>query len=161
MPRGVPGTATGSEVICENQNCDKTYFVKAADLKRGFRKHCSQSCSSTCINHEKPHGKGRPKLSDEERLSRVKQRALKWRLSEFGLTVDQYNLMLDNQDGKCKICKSECITGNRLAVDHDHTCCPGKQSCGKCVRGLLCLGCNTRLGWFEQYRHEVTNYLAG
>ena len=31
-------------------------------------------------------------------------------------------------------------------MDHYHKCCPGKTSCGKCVRGLLCGNCNTILG---------------
>jgi len=38
------------------------------------------------------------------------------------------------------------ITPNQ---DHDHVCCSGKKSCGKCLRGLLCHGCNTKLGALE------------
>lgn len=48
-------------------------------------------------------------------------------------------------DGPCAICG----TVGRLAVDHDHSCCPGARSCEKCRRGLLCLNCNTALGHFE------------
>jgi len=36
-----------------------------------------------------------------------------------------------------------------MAVDHDHKCCPGKTSCGQCVRGLLCWNCNDTLATFR------------
>jgi hypothetical protein len=42
-----------------------------------------------------------------------------------------------------------CGTTKHLCVDHDHACCPGARSCGKCVRDVLCVSCNTFIGKIE------------
>ncbi len=62
----------------------------------------------------------------------------------FNLTIERFNEMLEEQDGKCKLCKDVLL--KTPCVDHDHSCCPGKTSCGKCIRGLICFSCNTALG---------------
>lgn len=56
-------------------------------------------------------------------------------------------LLLDKQNGMCAICGESLEGKKRLFVDHDHSCCPGVTSCGKCVRGLLCRHCNPMLGY--------------
>jgi hypothetical protein len=60
-----------------------------------------------------------------------------------GLTAAAVQALLDGQGGLCAICTTELATPH---VDHDHSCCPGSRSCGKCVRGLLCASCNHMLG---------------
>jgi hypothetical protein len=36
----------------------------------------------------------------------------------------------------------------KIHVDHDHSCCRGVRSCGKCVRGIACEPCNKGIGAF-------------
>lgn len=69
------------------------------------------------------------------------------RLRRFNLTQEQYDQMLEDQDNRCAIC-GRTEASKAWAIDHDHACCPGQSSCGECVRGLLCLNCNTALGLF-------------
>jgi Recombination endonuclease VII len=68
-----------------------------------------------------------------------------------GLTAERYDKMLADQNGLCAICKrSPTVFGvKHLDIDHDHRCCPGVYSCGKCVRGLICIACNRALGLFQ------------
>lgn len=77
----------------------------------------------------------------------------------YGITVEQYDELLRKQEGRCAICRE--LPGDRaLHVDHDHSCCAGRaRNCGKCVRGLLCYSCNTKLAWMERYGEEVQTYL--
>jgi hypothetical protein len=79
--------------------------------------------------------------------------------NRYHLTPEEYDARLAEQDGRCAICREKCATGRRLAVDHDRKCCPGKTSCGKCIRGLLCYTCNVRLGWVEKFLGAIMQYL--
>ena len=86
----------------------------------GFRKHRG-SCKKCCRK------KGRAYETPEQK----KDYALR---SKYGITLAQYEQMLEEQRGQCFICSSE----QKLFVDHCHT--TGR------VRGLLCHHCNLVLG---------------
>jgi Recombination endonuclease VII len=66
-------------------------------------------------------------------------------VKQYGITLEQWDGMLIAQGGRCAICPVILLDPH---VDHDHSCCPGRKSCGKCVRMLLCKNCNTGLGCF-------------
>lgn len=82
---------------------------------------------------------------------------------KYSLSLERYRELLDAQDGRCAICGVASpgdIRIDRFHVDHDHSCCPGKNSCGKCVRGLLCRACNTALGNFRDNPDVLASALA-
>lgn len=69
------------------------------------------------------------------------------------MTADRYRALRDAQGGVCGICRRGNLRGCDavpLFIDHDHVCCADHRSaCGRCVRGLLCSGCNGWLGELE------------
>lgn len=85
------------------------------------------------------------------------------RYNSFGITRDEYNLMLSEQDNKCSICEIDMdeyvktSQNNKVfSVDHCHT--TGK------IRGLLCCKCNRGLGYFKDnpdFLIRASNYLKG
>lgn len=61
-------------------------------------------------------------------------------LREYGISLEEYNILYDEQNGLCAICEREQL-GKSLAVDHCH-------NSGE-IRGLLCEDCNRALGMFR------------
>lgn len=75
------------------------------------------------------------------------------KLAKYDLTIEQYDEMLKQQDGRCAICKQLPKDGRYLLVDHDH-------QTGK-TRALLCDSCNARLGYLERITLiELENFLS-
>lgn len=61
-------------------------------------------------------------------------------IREYGITLQQYNVMFNLQEGRCKCClRHQRELPKTLSVDHCHL--TGK------VRGLLCSKCNSTLGF--------------
>jgi predicted nucleic acid-binding Zn ribbon protein len=63
------------------------------------------------------------------------------RLKKYGITPEQYDAMLDRQDHRCAVCRTDTPNGKGWHVDHDH-------ASGK-VRGILCGNCNNGIGNFH------------
>lgn len=82
-----------------------------------------------------------------------------WKLmGRFGLTLDDYVSMMDEQKGCCLVCGGSLDSGAKQSpcVDHDH-------NTGK-VRGLLCNRCNRGIGMLGDNYESVlkaAEYLKG
>lgn len=80
----------------------------------------------------------------------------------YGITQEQYEDMLSSQGNACAVCQVRFGEDAKPNIDHDHNCCPGKVTCGFCVRGVLCGACvslavkvETRMNTFT----DMFNYL--
>jgi hypothetical protein len=62
-------------------------------------------------------------------------------LKKYGLTLEDYHALVEQQDGLCLVCNVAPEEGERLVVDHCH-----KKGH---VRGLLCQRCNRSIGSFQ------------
>lgn len=119
--------------------------------KRQYQSHCKECRSKAQVLRQQVD----PTYPLRHRRSILKHR--------YNITPEQYDELLLAQGGGCAICKTKDPQGKSkefFSVDHDHTCCPGTRSCGKCVRGLLCVRCNNSVGWFETHQAEMVAYLG-
>lgn len=72
-------------------------------------------------------------------------------ITRYSLTLKDFERKLRLQGFSCPICHCPLdLLNNRPVVDHDHSCCPGLKTCGKCVRDLLCDRCNRVLGTINE-----------
>jgi len=75
------------------------------------------------------------------------------RLRQYTLSEEDFEALVDAQEGRCSVCRHlmQGAGPRRMTIDHDHGCCPGRKSCGKCIRGLLCHRCNVMIGFLEGF----------
>lgn len=67
---------------------------------------------------------------------------------KWGLSTAEIAKFFKKHKNRCGICGKR----EHLQIDHDH-------KTGQ-LRGLLCRGCNLRLGWFEKHRNSIGEYLC-
>lgn len=67
----------------------------------------------------------------------------------FGITIEDYDRMLKEQNGSCAICETKPL---KLCVDHCH-------ATGK-VRGLLCNDCNLGIGKLKDNIKTLQNAIS-
>lgn len=146
---------------------DTDCFGVDSARKDGLNPYCKECKREMYKEHmAKPENKARKASTNKQWLEENRERAnatrrvhrknnpdkmwAKYLRERYHLTPEQFEEILDSQNGVCAICKKHPEEGKRLVIDHDHACCPEKgKSCGECIRGLLCSDCNSRLGHVE------------
>lgn len=89
------------------------------------------------------------------RYTKHKEQTLDWQLeANFGITRAQWEMFLELQDNKCKICGKEFDGKIKICTDHDHKT--------NIVRGLLCQNCNISLRSIDDnftWLEKAANYV--
>jgi hypothetical protein len=163
-----------SGVRSECKNCTKTRYKQWVDdnpeyrqqyYKENKERHYQKNKEWKNANKEKINARRRElratpeaKMKSKEYKERTKDRDQQYRdnrkhvkkdyalKSNYGISLEEYNLMNQQQGDVCAICKQPETAMwrgrlTRLAVDHDHNT--------GVVRSLLCSRCNRALGSFD------------
>lgn len=130
-----------------DKTCVRCKIQKPATAFHRMGSNKRMSKCAACRSETRPSRPGHLRKAKydyaQKRRSRLKV--------EYGITVEQYALMLEDQGGGCAVC-GQPPTGKRpLAVDHCH-------QTGR-VRALLCAACNIKLGAYETFRRQAEEFL--
>lgn len=100
-------------------------------MKDGYQAWCK-----TCWKAITDKRRNGPKREIE-----LRQRQNRHLIRSFGMTIEEYEDLLERQNYVCAICKRPPSPNKKLAVDHRHR--------HDMIRGLLCGNCNRGLGMFK------------
>ena len=136
--------------------CHKTKpleeFSRGPNCKDGYQTHC-KACKSAYSRRWRVGRREKTRVYNsqwwaEHGADRQRQRL-------YGITLAEYDAMLEAQGGVCAICGMTPEENKaRLSVDHDHET--------REIRGLLCSGCNWGLGMFRDnpnHLYSAVEYL--
>src|ERR1019366_2554095 len=113
------------------------------------REHVARGLCGPCY-YQRVRQKDNNAQHTKWRLEHLDQLKGYIRMYQYGISPQKFAEMLEVQHGRCLICdkvldlSAAAGRSDSVHIDHDHACCPDRQSCGKCVRGLLCGDC---LSW--------------
>jgi hypothetical protein len=150
---------------CTVDNCDKRHYAKG---------YCRLHYDRVRVYGRTEVYKDIIPLSGEKVLYReVNGKKVEYLYSHEIRLKHKYHMTLEQwyafAEKGCNVCGTQIQEGERnLHVDHDHKCCPGAMSCGKCIRGVVCNRCNSAIGMYERNvlredyfnREKIINYLV-
>lgn len=131
---------------CRKCNLTKSFseFRKNKSNKFGLASTCKSCCEKA---QEKLHAENPEKRKIAAKKAYTKRK--------FGISVQEYENKLSNQNYKCYICNSDISKKNSSYLDHDHS--------SGIIRKFLCYKCNVGLGYFNDSAELLilaANYLT-
>jgi hypothetical protein len=146
-------TIEAKELLKQHKKyCPKCEKIKDLDefstmkKRSGIASHCRE-CNREMLKIYYSTDEGK-KMGKERYIRdkiKLKDSVLK---REFGISLDEYNVILKNQGSGCAICgRTKEKNGKMLAVDHDHET--------KKNRSILCASCNLVIGFIEKNNFDI------
>jgi Recombination endonuclease VII len=153
------GCGCGEETVGVYKVSKKSKGWKKGEPLKFIQGHTSRHGKHTTLMTDRLCEKGHSKKAGEAhckicsaatsrkwtRENPEKRRAIKLKC-QYNTTPEAVQDKLVEQNNACDICKLPFSADNLPCMDHDHACCPGKDSCGKCLRSFLCSTCNFAIG---------------
>ena len=127
--------------VCKKQkNLLDEYYLSRRDptKKSSYSYECKECTVKRTVEYNREHS------------TSVRSQYLK---RNYGLTFEEFEAMLSNQDNCCAICKSTKPLGRHKRFNVDHHNKTGN------VRGLLCSNCNTALGLVNDNIHTLKSMI--
>ena len=163
IKNGLPiriSTLEARELLIQHKKyCPKCEKIKDLDefstmkTKSKIASHCKE-CNREMLDEYYDTEKGRNAKKQQYLTNKLRYRNATLK-RKYGITLEEYNAILNNQGGGCAIChKTEEENKKMLAVDHSHQ--TNKN------RALLCSSCNICIGFIEKNDLDVDkikNYL--
>ncbi len=109
-----------------------------------------------CVLHKWEAAENLKTKKDWRKRQDPRAASLRNRERQYGLVDGALEKMYADQGESCALCHDPIdLFSRNTHVDHNHACCPGYRSCGRCVRGILCRDCNRGLGAFRDDRDRL------
>lgn len=99
------------------------------------KRHYDKHKASELERNKEYHRNNKEKVAKRHRLVAMK------------MTPERYDELMEEQNSRCAVCGEK--FKKTPHIDHKHSCCDKRPTCGQCNRGLLCDDCNLGLGRFK------------
>lgn len=144
-----------TEKVCNKCGIPKPFdeFYKQKHGKFGLSGKCKSCCTEYFKNRYKNNPERVKEINENYHKRNPDAKRKTFIKYNYGITLDEYNDLLEKQNYSCGICGTSEIKRN-FDVDHSHE--------NDKIRGLLCPKCNKGIGLFNDDIELLTkaiNYL--